>query len=123
MPTTAVMPHYEANLRALLKALQTVAPTGRAGRWRGQILDVISRLVVQLEERGETIVENGKPPQQSIKSRSEGIDLQIVPRQCGSSSTTCTPRYSGNAQTSSMYVLKYLCRTAADPSERFEPYT
>ena len=58
MPTAAVLPHYEANLSALLRVLQIVAPTGRGARWRGQILDVISRLAVQLGERGEAASED-----------------------------------------------------------------
>lgn len=60
LPTAAVVSHYEANLSALLKVLQTVAPTGRASRWRGQILDVVSRLAVQLNERGEAPLDDGE---------------------------------------------------------------
>lgn len=47
------MVHYNANLSALLHVVRTLGDTGRIARWRGQILDVLSRLWVQLNERGE----------------------------------------------------------------------
>ncbi|WVQ78801.1 hypothetical protein IAT38_000892 [Cryptococcus sp. DSM 104549] len=50
-PTPAVLPHFTANLSALLCVMRTVKPTGRISRWRGQILNVLSRLWVQLKER------------------------------------------------------------------------
>ncbi|OCF31630.1 hypothetical protein I317_06121 [Kwoniella heveanensis CBS 569] len=51
-PTPLVIPHYLANLSCLLCVVHTVRPTCRISRWRGQILNVLSRLWVQLHERG-----------------------------------------------------------------------
>ena len=50
-PSAAVFAHFQANLSALLCVMRTCRSTGRMPRWRGQILDLISRLWVQLEER------------------------------------------------------------------------
>ncbi|KAK4690025.1 hypothetical protein P7C73_g20, partial [Tremellales sp. Uapishka_1] len=51
-PSPAVLPHYKANLRALLTLMQTLSGSGRLDRWRGKILDVLSRLWINLNERG-----------------------------------------------------------------------
>jgi hypothetical protein len=48
-PTTAVLPHYRANLSALLRVMKACRTTGRVAKWRGQIIDVLSRLWVQLD--------------------------------------------------------------------------
>ncbi|WOO80090.1 uncharacterized protein LOC62_03G003601 [Vanrija pseudolonga] len=50
-PSSAQLPHFEANAHALLVLLRTLRSTGRVARWRGQILDVLSRLWVQIRER------------------------------------------------------------------------
>lgn len=50
-PTSAVLPHFEANLSALICVLRCTASTGRVPRWRGQIIDILARLCVQLDEK------------------------------------------------------------------------
>ncbi|WVW80226.1 hypothetical protein I302_102204 [Kwoniella bestiolae CBS 10118] len=50
-PTTLVLPHYQSNLNCLLHVMRTVRKTGRIERWRGQILNILCRLWVQLRER------------------------------------------------------------------------
>ncbi|WVF65858.1 hypothetical protein IAT40_000595 [Kwoniella sp. CBS 6097] len=50
-PTPVVIPHYLANLSCLFHVIRTLRPTGRISRWRGQILNVLCRLWVQLYER------------------------------------------------------------------------
>ncbi|WWD16438.1 hypothetical protein CI109_100864 [Kwoniella shandongensis] len=50
-PTSPVLPHFRANLSALLCVMRTVRATERIGRWRGQILNILSRLWVQMKER------------------------------------------------------------------------
>ncbi|WRT65774.1 uncharacterized protein IL334_002723 [Kwoniella shivajii] len=50
-PTTVVLPHYEANLSCLLCVMKTIRETGRIDRWRGEILNILCRLWVQLKER------------------------------------------------------------------------
>jgi hypothetical protein len=51
LPTPAVAPHFRANLSALLCVIRTLRDTLRIPRWRGQILDIVARLWVQLHER------------------------------------------------------------------------
>ncbi|WVR03749.1 hypothetical protein IAU60_000744 [Kwoniella sp. DSM 27419] len=51
IPTLPVLPHYIVNLSCLLKVLRTLAGTGRIERWRGQILNILCRLWVQMKER------------------------------------------------------------------------
>ncbi|OCF75075.1 hypothetical protein I204_03924 [Kwoniella mangroviensis CBS 8886] len=61
-PTALVLPHYQSNLRCLLGVMKTLRKTGRIGRWRGQILNILCRLWVQLKERrglGDEDDENG----------------------------------------------------------------
>ncbi|ORX35210.1 hypothetical protein BD324DRAFT_603248 [Kockovaella imperatae] len=50
-PSAAVVEHYASNLRALLCVMRTCKETGRIPRWRGQIIDFICRLWVQVQER------------------------------------------------------------------------
>ncbi|WWC60391.1 uncharacterized protein I303_102963 [Kwoniella dejecticola CBS 10117] len=50
-PTRVVLPHYHSNLSTLLLVMQTMKKTGRLGRWRGQILNILCRLWVQLKDR------------------------------------------------------------------------
>ncbi|RSH84684.1 uncharacterized protein EHS24_006208 [Apiotrichum porosum] len=50
-PTTASLPHFAANLRALSCVLTTIKGSGRIARWRGQMLDVGSRCWLQVSER------------------------------------------------------------------------
>ncbi|WWC96841.1 hypothetical protein V866_003716 [Kwoniella sp. B9012] len=50
-PTALVLPHYQSNLRCLLRVMRTLRKTGRIGRWRGQILNILCRLWVQLKEK------------------------------------------------------------------------
>ncbi|KAK8861646.1 hypothetical protein IAR55_002469 [Kwoniella newhampshirensis] len=50
-PTSPVLLHYRANLSALLCVVRSVRSTGRLDRWRGQILNVLSRLWIQLKEQ------------------------------------------------------------------------
>jgi hypothetical protein len=58
-PTKTVLPHYEANLSALLCLMVTVRETGRIARWRGQIIDILCRLWLQLEDL-EGLSESGE---------------------------------------------------------------
>ncbi|TXT07512.1 hypothetical protein VHUM_03232 [Vanrija humicola] len=50
-PSAGQLAHFEANTHALATLLCTLRGTGRVARWRGQILDVLSRLWVQIRER------------------------------------------------------------------------
>ncbi|KAL1411796.1 hypothetical protein Q8F55_002763 [Vanrija albida] len=50
-PSAGQLAHFEANAHALLTLLRTLRGTGRVARWRGQILDILSRLWVQIRER------------------------------------------------------------------------
>lgn len=50
-PSASQLPHFEANMHALLSVLRTLRGTHRVARWRGQVLDVLSRLWVQIRER------------------------------------------------------------------------
>ncbi|ORY24077.1 hypothetical protein BCR39DRAFT_548038 [Naematelia encephala] len=57
-PTTAVLPHHQANLSALLCTMKTLRGTERIARWRGKILDVLSRLWLNLADRGSLLPES-----------------------------------------------------------------
>ncbi|WVO18670.1 hypothetical protein L204_106390 [Cryptococcus depauperatus] len=51
IPTPVVIPHYIANLKALLCLMQMTRSTGRISRWRGQMINILARLFVQNQER------------------------------------------------------------------------
>ncbi|KIR39705.1 hypothetical protein I307_02684 [Cryptococcus deuterogattii 99/473] len=80
-PTPPAIPHYKSNLTALLHLMRIIRSTGRLARWRGQILNILSRLWVQCQERKgiddteeEAMV---KPLEDLIKKLFEEIALQI----------------------------------------------
>lgn len=50
-PTPPVIPHYNSNLTALLHLMRTIRSTERLSRWRGQVLNILSRLWAQCQER------------------------------------------------------------------------
>ncbi|WVQ93492.1 hypothetical protein IAU59_000566 [Kwoniella sp. CBS 9459] len=58
-PTPLVLPHYLANLSCLLCVIRSVRPTGRISRWRGQLLNVLCRLWVELHERSAVSDQEG----------------------------------------------------------------
>ncbi|GMK59893.1 hypothetical protein CspeluHIS016_0901100 [Cutaneotrichosporon spelunceum] len=51
-PTPNRLELYAANLSTLLALLKTLRGTGRVDRWRGQILDVVARVWVQVNDYG-----------------------------------------------------------------------
>lgn len=84
LPTSANLPHSQANLSALLKLLVAARDTGRIPRWRGQILDVLSRLWLNLEDRG---VEEPSAHSSRITAQVKDVVISIfkeIERQCPS---------------------------------------
>ncbi|ADV20760.1 hypothetical protein I305_04122 [Cryptococcus gattii E566] len=80
-PAPPVIPHYKSNLTALLHLIRIIRSTERLARWRGQILNILSRLWVQCQERKgiddaeeESMV---KPLEDLIKELFKEIALQI----------------------------------------------
>ncbi|RXK41344.1 hypothetical protein M231_01249 [Tremella mesenterica] len=49
-PTKTTLPHITANLKALIKVMQTLRETKRIIRWRGQIMDMTARFVILLND-------------------------------------------------------------------------
>ncbi|OXG45980.1 hypothetical protein J010_05704 [Cryptococcus neoformans] len=80
-PTPPIIPHYKSNLTALLHLIRTIRATGRLARWRGQVLDILSRLWVQCQERKgiEDTEEEAmlKPLEELVKELFKEIALQI----------------------------------------------
>ncbi|KAJ9098960.1 hypothetical protein QFC19_006184 [Naganishia cerealis] len=56
-PAPYIIPLQLANLQALHTLLATIETTGRAARWRGEILNGVGRLMIALSERGVTASE------------------------------------------------------------------
>lgn len=82
LPTSANLPHFQANLSALLKLLVVARDTGRIPRWRGQILDVLSRLWLNLEDRG---VEEPSARSSRITAQVKDLIISVfkeIERQC-----------------------------------------
>jgi hypothetical protein len=56
-PIPYITPVQLANLRALHTLLMSIEKTGRAARWRGEIMDGVGRMIVALYERGVVVLQ------------------------------------------------------------------
>ncbi|KAI5448936.1 hypothetical protein NCC49_005758 [Naganishia albida] len=72
-PAPWIVPVQQANLQALHTLLQTIQSTGRAARWRGEIIDGAGRLVVALFERG-VVARAGTPRFQNTEGSAGSED-------------------------------------------------
>ncbi|WWC68541.1 uncharacterized protein I206_102470 [Kwoniella pini CBS 10737] len=73
-PTQVVLPHYQSNLSTLLYIMKKIRKTERVERWRGQILNILCRLWVQLKERrGILSLEEEEEEDENDKNLNEEI--------------------------------------------------
>ncbi|GHJ84554.1 hypothetical protein NliqN6_0956 [Naganishia liquefaciens] len=73
-PIPYIIPVQLANLQALHTLLVTIEKTGRAARWRGEILDGVGRMVVVLHERGHVV------PLTDVERPSQGDQREAAAR-------------------------------------------
>ncbi|WWC88088.1 uncharacterized protein L201_002992 [Kwoniella dendrophila CBS 6074] len=81
-PTYPVLPHYQSNLNCLLIVMRAIRKTGRLERWRGQILNILCRLWVQMKEKrgindSEDEDHGGSTHKQDFETQIESLIKQI----------------------------------------------